>query len=181
MIKIDRENPNTEEYWNEIAIKDGFLTNLKVDKSFIGNIIKKEIEGSSIDVGAGSGMITKYLSVDSACDFSQPAVEQLKLLTDDAFWCDLLKGINKPDNSFDTVIATEILEHFDEPEKIVKELARVAKNKIIITVPNKENGLKSREHVWLFNVSDIHDMFGKYGKTSTVVINETIIGICTLT
>jgi|SRR3989344_731336 len=41
------------------------------------------------------------------------------------------------DASFDLVICTEVLEHLEHPEKAVKELARVAKKYIVISVPNE--------------------------------------------
>ena len=41
-----------------------------------------------------------------------------------------------PDNSFDTVLLFEILEHVDKPHKILKESKKVAKKNILITVPN---------------------------------------------
>ena len=42
------------------------------------------------------------------------------------------------DNSFDTVIMFELLEHVEDPDGILKEAKRVAKKNILITVPNCE-------------------------------------------
>jgi len=41
------------------------------------------------------------------------------------------------DNEFDTAILAEILEHVDNPVRVLKEAKRVTKNRIIITVPNE--------------------------------------------
>ncbi len=41
------------------------------------------------------------------------------------------------DNSFDLVICTEVLEHLETPEKALKELKRVSKKYVILTVPNE--------------------------------------------
>lgn len=43
------------------------------------------------------------------------------------------------DNSFDTVIMFELLEHVQDPDKILKEAKRVAKKNILITLPNCDN------------------------------------------
>ncbi len=39
------------------------------------------------------------------------------------------------DNSFDTVLCSEVLEHLDEPDRAVEELKRVARRHVLITVP----------------------------------------------
>jgi len=156
MQRVREENPNTYEYWNKTAIKDGFLTNLHVNKIDLGKMINGLCIGSILDVGAGSGMITKYLVGDiTACDYSKPTLKQLKKIAGEVFWCDLKKGINKPDQSYDTVIATEIIEHFDDYEAVTNELKRLAKYRVIITTPNDKNSFNSREHVWAFSENDI--------------------------
>ncbi len=48
------------------------------------------------------------------------------------------------DNQFEIVIASEVLEHVFTPYEMLKELARVAAKKIIITTPNPRC-LKSRQ------------------------------------
>ena len=175
MRRVREENPNTSEYWNYTAIADGFLTNYLVDREEIGKLLSNDCIGSILDVGAGSGMITKYLRGDvTACDYSKPAVEHLKKIFKKAFWCDLTKGINKPDESYDTVVATEILEHFDDYEAVVKELKRLAKWRVIITTPNDQYSFRSREHVWAFTEDDIK---GLGFKTTIISSGATIYGV----
>jgi 2-polyprenyl-3-methyl-5-hydroxy-6-metoxy-1,4-benzoquinol methylase len=41
------------------------------------------------------------------------------------------------DNSFDLVLCTEVLEHLEEPEKALRELVRVSKKYLVISVPNE--------------------------------------------
>ncbi|MCL5113845.1 MAG: methyltransferase domain-containing protein [Patescibacteria group bacterium] len=41
------------------------------------------------------------------------------------------------DNSFDLVLCTEVLEHLEDPKKALKELARVSKKYLLISVPNE--------------------------------------------
>ena len=41
------------------------------------------------------------------------------------------------DNSFDLVLCTEVLEHLESPEKALKELVRVSKKYLVISVPNE--------------------------------------------
>ncbi len=42
-----------------------------------------------------------------------------------------------PDNSFDVVICSELLEHIPEYQKTIEELVRISKKRVIITVPNE--------------------------------------------
>lgn len=48
------------------------------------------------------------------------------------------------DNAFDTVIASEVIEHVESPFALIEELLRVAKNGVIITTPNPQS-LYSRD------------------------------------
>jgi len=48
------------------------------------------------------------------------------------------------DKEFDTAVLGEILEHVDDPIQVLKEAKRVAKKKIIITVPNEYEWDKDR-------------------------------------
>ena len=41
------------------------------------------------------------------------------------------------DNQFDLVICTEVLEHLEEPEKALRELKRVTKKYVVLSVPNE--------------------------------------------
>lgn len=41
------------------------------------------------------------------------------------------------DSSFDLVVCTEVLEHLEEPTKALKEILRVSKKYLIISVPNE--------------------------------------------
>lgn len=41
------------------------------------------------------------------------------------------------DNTFDLVVCTEVLEHLDNPTKVLREVMRVSKKHILISVPNE--------------------------------------------
>src|SRR3989344_3585464 len=41
------------------------------------------------------------------------------------------------DSSFDLVLSTEVLEHLEEPEKALKEIIRVTRKYILLSVPNE--------------------------------------------
>ena len=91
-----------------------------------------------------------------------------------------------PDNSFDTVLLFEILEHVDNPYKILKESKRVAKKNILITVPNctrffelKSTGLTyehilEKDHINFFTKKELENLISKEFKTFQVIEDDPI-------
>ncbi len=91
-----------------------------------------------------------------------------------------------PDNSFDTVLLFEILEHVDKPHEILKESKRVAKKNILISVPNctqffelKSSGLTyehilEKDHVNFFTKKDLESLISKEFKTFKVIEDDPI-------
>jgi len=48
------------------------------------------------------------------------------------------KRLDFKDNSFDTVVCLEVLEHLEDPESALKELIRISRKRVIVTVPFDE-------------------------------------------
>ena len=83
------------------------------------------------------------------------------------------KNLDFPDNSFDTVLLFEVLEHVDDPSGILNEAKRVAKKNILITVPNcneflelKKFGLTyehmlEKDHINFFARNDLEELLSK--------------------
>jgi SAM-dependent methyltransferase len=116
---------------------------------------------SHLDVGAGQGQLIcrlrdRFNITSSACDyhsdrFNVPGVEMLDI------------NLNKdplpyPDNSFDIVTCSEVVEHLENYRRLVSEIYRVTKKDglVVLTTPNVIN-LKSRvKNLW----SGFPDLFG---------------------
>ena len=80
------------------------------------------------------------------------------------------------DNTFDYIVAGEIIEHIENPESLVKEMIRILKpNGILaLSTPNEEtnNSCGGGYHIWSFKKEDIKTMFEKYGKTEVELFSR---------
>jgi ubiquinone/menaquinone biosynthesis C-methylase UbiE len=113
-------------------------------KNRLANEIKKLNVNSILDAGCGEGFTLEYLRVRSigktyeGIDFLQKAVEignkvHPKIILKKAS----IYELPYKDNSFDLVLSTEVLEHLEDPKKALKEIFRVSKKYVLLSVPNE--------------------------------------------
>lgn len=103
-----------------------------------------ESVSSILDVGCGNGIISNALAEDydvTGVDISETALSYVttkKLLAS-------ATSIPLPDKSFDLVFSSEMLEHLTDEELLLatREMSRLAKQYLIISVPNQEQLSKS--------------------------------------
>ncbi|MGV3528460.1 MAG: class I SAM-dependent methyltransferase [Flavisolibacter sp.] len=96
-----------------------------------------QLQGSLLDFGCGSKPyhslfenVSEYIGVDFESEGHDHRNEQIDVFYDG-------KTIPFPDNHFDSIFSSEVLEHIFNPGEILPELNRVLKNsgKILITCP----------------------------------------------
>ncbi len=96
---------------------------------------------SALDIGARDGYISNLLARDfdavTALDLETPQVTNEKVV---AVRGDITK-LEYPDNAFDVVVCTEVLEHIPPHllERACRETSRVAKYAVLIGVPYKQD------------------------------------------
>lgn len=112
----------------------------------------RKIEFSTIyEPGCGEGYVSKFLSelYPAVNIFSSDISE--KIITQAKAFCTApnvhfsVESIYDPDHeasSFDIVIACEVLEHLEEPEKALLKLIEISKRYLLLSVPN--------EPIWRF-------------------------------
>lgn len=131
-------------------------------------MIKGLCPASILDIGYGRGA------------FLYPLLEQnpntyITILDNDPFKISILNQLNSitnlhpvlgdinslpfEDDFFDVVTALEILEHQENPYLTAKEILRVAKNFVIISVPSKPDN--NPQHLHLLKQKDVQNMFNK--------------------
>jgi len=89
-----------------------------------------------------------------------------------------------PDDSFDTILLFEVLEHVNDPYMVLKESKRVARKNILITVPNcaqfnelRDSGLTyehmlEKDHVNFFTKLNLENLISKEFKSFKVKEEE---------
>lgn len=97
------------------------------------------------EAGCGEGYVTAHIGnyygnggVLHASDISEECIEKAKKQCPQAeFIAGSIYEIKKPSNSYDLVIACEVLEHLDEPAIAMNELLRLSKKYVLVSVPNE--------------------------------------------
>lgn len=112
-----------------------------------------------LDAGCGEGMVLERLAaaLPEAClsgfDLAGAAVEEARARVPRAEVRQAsIMAIPWPDRAFDLVVCCEVLEHLEEPERGLRELARVARGELLLTVPHEPwfrlGNLARGRHVW---------------------------------
>jgi ubiquinone/menaquinone biosynthesis C-methylase UbiE len=130
---------------------------------------------SILDVGCGSGAYVLELQNEydiAGVDWvSYPSWKAMPA----RFSVANASGLTYAENSFDTVLSFETLEHLPDPLTALKTFYQICKNNIIITVPNcsVSSGLKDsnlifshwndRSHVQFFEMETICELVEKAG------------------
>lgn len=130
---------------------------------------------TQLDIGPGRGaflwtMITEIPYVDVTCvDVLPHRVELINTVQKggiDRVRCHQkdVQELDFEDNRFDVVTALEVLEHLPEPGKAVRELCRVGKNWLLVSVPSKPDN--NPEHINLFSEQDLQKLLIDNGAQS---------------
>lgn len=95
---------------------------------------------SVIDIGCGEGFIVNCLNRPgiTGVDISKKAVQIAKRKNPGCNFCaGSIYDLSFKKDSFDLVIATEVLEHLENPDRALKEIKRISKDYCIFSAPNE--------------------------------------------
>jgi len=102
-------------------------------RTHVDRVVSWLSEDNILDVGAGDGVIT-YLLKAKGVDDEPSAVELAKEKGADVVLADAY-SLPFPDSSFDSILMCDVLEHFEYPEKALREAYRVAKSYLYVVTP----------------------------------------------
>ena len=99
-------------------------------------------EDSVLDIGCGDGFLLKKLLEKNknikaiGLDISPVALEKAKENGINCMSLDITEKLPFDDNSFDSILLLDVLEHMLQPFLVLKEAVRVAGKYVYISVPN---------------------------------------------
>jgi ubiquinone/menaquinone biosynthesis C-methylase UbiE len=136
-------------------------------------IIKRSIGDSVLEIGCADGGIVSSLAnvglyavgVDLAAPYLYTAQKPAQYICADGFSLPLV------DKTFDTVVLAEILEHIDDPLKLLLEAVRVCRKRVVITVPTD---LNDPTHLTQFDQTSMSEMIGKVPSVASVSLDEIL-------
>lgn len=170
MIRLNIVNVNTPEKYDELYF--GPRTIQLMELPDVANLLKLIVkQGKILDLGCGLGRYFKYFN---DCDItgielSLKAIAATREMYPKAHISqhDLNKGIPFPNEEFDYVYAGELMEHIENPRFLVDEFYRVLKiGGIIIANTPFEAEIPIVEHLWVFGLNDIKNIFSKFTEKS---------------
>ena len=195
MKRANKINLNVPEYWDKYHIgSTGYRSNTRRSGLTRYEEVVKNInnESSILEVGSNFGDFLKFLLEKnisfkdySGLDFSPMAIEEARKEFPDYEWIvnDCQKLEVKKDK-YNTIVAMQVLEHIEKPEKFLKRAFAVLKDdgKIIVTVPNDVN-IIHRSHVWFINEDDLLKLLHNAGfrkiRISTINNDKNLIAVAT--
>lgn len=138
-------------------------------------------KGTVLDVGCGDGLLLEMYAekdvVAEGVDISNVAVETSRKKGFEAKQGDFThEPLPFGENSFDTVVALDILEHVYNPEKLLSQMHRVTKSAVVISVPNfgslparlqvllgkvPENNRPNKGHLYWFTWKVLKDLLAQ--------------------
>ncbi|OQA35720.1 MAG: Malonyl-(acyl-carrier protein) O-methyltransferase [Parcubacteria group bacterium ADurb.Bin326] len=137
-----------EFFYEDIANDfEKIMNSYEVDKRkklVFSNLIEDSIRGKTLlDVGCGIGLFSAIAEKKGAkvtsLDMGKALLTQVSKRCNSKTVVGSVTRLPFKDDSFDIVLATEVIEHSSNPAKGFAELVRVAKpgGKVVITVPNR--------------------------------------------
>ncbi len=184
--KLTGENIKPNVYITHLNYLNWFQLKKSIKKSI------PYIKGKCIDIGSGNSPYKKYIinNVDEYICVDKSNVHQHLFSNSKEKFIDAdIKNLPFENNSFDTVILTQVLEHIDEPFKALSEIKRVLKKDgiLILSVPFiyqahaipydyfrfSEYGLKKICQDYNFHILEFHRQ-GYLGTTIFSILNGAI-------
>lgn len=149
---------------NDLDYFQYLLTRTKIGLFYRENIlypkIIKRFKGKVLDYGCGIGDMLSFFNGSIGVDINKHCVDYCRSQQLDAFVLGQGGEIPFPDNSFDSVLMDNVLEHIEDPKPILKEIIRVLKvdGNLIIGVPGVLGYTKDPDHKIFYDRDNLNQL-----------------------
>ena len=180
MIRLETENHNTKEFYNQTLIAHLLESGLKDEKDLprIHKLLNGAYGDKLIDIACGISFLPFFAAERLGCievyavDFADEFIKIMQQISQTAIYGKKVKYVvgettNLPfeDSTFDCAVLGEVLEHSEDPSAVITEAARVLKKNglVAISTPNSETKEthKDKQHIWGFVPEDIKELISK--------------------
>lgn len=185
--RLETENHNTLEYYNEVLVNHFEGSGLDYsDIEVKRELLKIYPGGKLLDIGCGVSPLCEEARVKEngnevyGIDFADKLIKRLQEKFPFVNYS-VADFYNLPfeDNFFDTVVLGEVIEHAEEPEKVIEEAFRVLKKGryMALSTPNEETEEhhQYKQHIWSFSKEDIKNLIGEERLLAVVVSGNNLI------
>jgi len=161
-------NINTKEYWDGVYLSEigknewrKYLIGFNKIKTYLGTIVEKN--DKILDIGCGYGLLLDLLEslhCDlTGWDISEVAIQAIKQRGYNGRCVDFNQYIIDNRDRFTHVVATEFLEHVEDPSSTLRKMFQLAEKTIIFSVPDKElYSTKSKEHLQSYDTQKVQKL-----------------------
>jgi glycosyltransferase involved in cell wall biosynthesis/2-polyprenyl-3-methyl-5-hydroxy-6-metoxy-1,4-benzoquinol methylase len=144
LLGVSGPNLSVEQSRIRASEASGGTSGEAIYRAVLGVIEDLDLKGSVLDFGAGTGSFARRLQQSGR--FGCVAAADLMARPENAdgiHWmqADLNESLPASPNSFDSIVAAEVIEHLENPRSMARELYRVLKpdGVAIISTPNNES------------------------------------------
>jgi len=180
-------NINTPDYWNRVYLEEwesGRARGGDYSRDYgpiHDAIIELIVDGSDVlDVACGPGLLCRKirerlpLTHVTGVDFSQYMLarnEERDRALDIAYRClDVRTSLSSLGGTFDVVCMCEILEHLEQPERVVADAFALLRSggRFVLTCPHNDH-IPDPEHLRFWDHDELFHLLAPYGQAITFV------------
>lgn len=172
----ERLSDGRRDYWRYMAAPRHRVQTIRRE-------LRRAAPRSVVDLGCGNGQLLRELAADlpgaklCGVDLSEPqiAVNRVELPSIDWLAADLSK-VTEAANRFDAVVASEIIEHVQDPLSLLRSAAAFAREDGLLVLTTQSGPVRATErsvgHVRHFSAAEIRDLLDGSGWEPLRVWNE---------